>query len=98
MNSNYGKIERNQSNLSFLRLEQIAEILELSPSDILAFDEKMIFQNCNTFALINNGTINTIEKEIYLKKIEFLESKVSELEKLLEHYKFLIDKKYFFLL
>jgi transcriptional regulator with XRE-family HTH domain len=47
----YGKIERNDVDVTIGRLEEIAKILETDVMQILAFDEKMIFN-------INQGNNN----------------------------------------
>ncbi len=39
----YGKIERDETDISFSRMQQIAEILQITPADIINFDEKVIF-------------------------------------------------------
>jgi transcriptional regulator with XRE-family HTH domain len=47
----YGKIERNDVDVTIGRLEEIAKILETDVMQILSFDEKMIFN-------INQGNNN----------------------------------------
>lgn len=42
------KIELGETKLSIERLTQIANILELTPEEILTFDDKIIFNNNNT--------------------------------------------------
>lgn len=39
----YGKIERDETDVSFSRMQQIADIIGLTPSDIINFDENIIF-------------------------------------------------------
>ncbi|MFC6194347.1 helix-turn-helix domain-containing protein [Dyadobacter subterraneus] len=39
----YGKIERDESEVSYPRLVRIAEILKVKVEDIMNFNEKMIF-------------------------------------------------------
>jgi transcriptional regulator with XRE-family HTH domain len=42
------KIELGSTKLSIERLNQIADIFEMTPNEILAFDDKLIFNNNNT--------------------------------------------------
>ena len=55
----YGKIERNETEMSLTKLERIAKILEMDFRKILDFDEKMIFniENGNNAAI---GSINAV--------------------------------------
>lgn len=39
----YGKIERDETDISFSRIEQIAEIIGLTPIEIINFDDSIIF-------------------------------------------------------
>jgi len=48
----YGKIERNESELSYAKLMKIAEVLKVSVEDIININEKMIFN------IIHNQTVN----------------------------------------
>lgn len=41
--SAYSKIEAAETDITYQRLEKIAEILEVKPEDIIAFNEQMIF-------------------------------------------------------
>jgi transcriptional regulator with XRE-family HTH domain len=52
----YGKIERDEVDVTLGRLEDIAKILEIDIFQILAFDEKQIFNisnNHNTYGSIH---------------------------------------------
>lgn len=44
----YGKMEREDSDISVTRLTQIAEILEVNLLDLLTFDENKLFFQCYT--------------------------------------------------
>ena len=41
----YGNIERNASDLTFTKLEQIAKILEVTPQDIISIPEQLNIQS-----------------------------------------------------
>ncbi len=41
----FGKIEREETKLDFVRLETIARIMEVDPLDIINFDESQIYNN-----------------------------------------------------
>ncbi|HUH51742.1 MAG TPA: helix-turn-helix transcriptional regulator [Flavobacterium sp.] len=41
----YSKIESGETQLTIKRLNEISKILEISPIELLSFDEKNIFQN-----------------------------------------------------
>ena len=43
--SAYSKIERDETEISLKRLEQISEILNVSVNAILQFDEKVLLEN-----------------------------------------------------
>jgi transcriptional regulator with XRE-family HTH domain len=57
----YGKIERNDVDVTIGRLEEIAKILETDVMQILSFDEKMIFNvnqgNNNIYGLFQTQKI-----------------------------------------
>jgi transcriptional regulator with XRE-family HTH domain len=72
--SGYGKIERNETDISISKLEKISAILGVDINTILSFDEKHIF-NFN-----NNQTANGIVQNQYTTQTELI-------EKLIEQYK-----------
>jgi len=87
----YGNIERDETNVSHERLEQIAKVLDLSVQDILEFDEKQVFNfmhNNNSHQNIGTNHFNFPEelKKLYEDKILLLEDKilylVEEIERL----------------
>lgn len=92
----YGKMERDETNIGAERLEQIANVLGMSPEDIEAFDEKMIFNvnnNDGTYNNTNNNggtiTINFPQelKQLYEDKIQLLEEMNEYLKKEIEKLK-----------
>ena len=75
---NYSRIEQNEVELTFSKLERISKILEVTPQQILGFDEKIIFQNCtNAFGFNENYyACSEQEKRQYQQQIEHLKGEV----------------------
>ena len=55
----YSKIESGQTDVSFSKIQQIAEILETDLSTILNFDPKNIFNQCHNSNSVIAGNITT---------------------------------------
>lgn len=71
----YSKIENGETELTIKRLNEIGEVLEVSPMEILGFDEKQIFNNYNQ----QGG--NMITHNYFPEKlIELYEKRIKELE------------------
>lgn len=72
----YGKIERDETEMTLTRLDDIAKILEIDARQILDFDEKNIFnvENGHNAAIGNNNAVYHNEK-----MIEHLQQKISHL-------------------
>lgn len=90
----YSKIEKGKTVLSYVKLVEIARILEVSVEDILSFDSQKYFNNFNKVIGNNNGSIliNTEEnsktlKLLYEDKIRLLEKLLEKTEAELERYK-----------
>ena len=84
----YSKIEAGETQLTINRLNEISGILGVQPMEILGFDEKQVFNNCNQEG--NQNTIGTSnfffpEKlmQQYEKTIQILEDEVSLLKSML---------------
>ena len=79
----YGKIERNEVDINIERLQEIAQALQTKPEDILAFDEKYIFNSYDksTAQVINNHSVSDPERKLYESHIAFLNEKIAWLEK-----------------
>lgn len=81
----YNKIERNESEMNMSKLEKVAQVLDMTPEDILAFDEKIVFNNSTLHSSFNYGTVhnNFPEKlqQLYEDKISLLEDKVVFMQK-----------------
>ncbi len=96
----YGKMERDETNIGAERLEQIANVLGMSPEDIEAFDEKLIFNvmhNKDGTYNNNNGGTHYYQfpqelKQLYEDKVKLLEEnirlkdeKIESLQKEIKH-------------
>jgi transcriptional regulator with XRE-family HTH domain len=87
----YGKIERDEADVSHERLEQIAKVFDLAIQDILGFDEKQIFNFINSQSGSINGN-NIIQfpqemKQLYEDKIKLLEEKIEYMAQEIERLK-----------
>lgn len=89
----YSKIEKGKTILSYVKLVEIARILEVSVEDILSFDGQRYFGNFNKVIGNNNGSIlintenTTTLKVLYEDKIKLLEKLLHKTETELERYK-----------
>ncbi len=84
----YGKMEREDSDISVTRLTQIAEILEVNLLDLLTFDENKLFFNI-THNTTGNGiaiyaALTDKERDLYEKMISQLKEENTFLKSLLE--------------
>lgn len=78
----YGKIERNEVNINYERLLQIAEILGVKLEQIIGFDNNIAFNNFNNNVeqQIGNNSMPLELKQLYEDKIKLLEEKIKWLE------------------
>jgi transcriptional regulator with XRE-family HTH domain len=93
----YGKIERDETDVSFSRLTEIAKILEVSVSDILNVDENKIQHSISHPVGGSNHILGSnynahfnyydAEKEVYEKLISSLERENQTLREMLELFK-----------
>lgn len=81
----YSKIEREEIKLDWQRINEIANILNLDPVDLVTFDDSLIFHNCS-----QSGKAHTIYNQFpeelkiqYEKRIAQLESENLFLKQLL---------------
>jgi transcriptional regulator with XRE-family HTH domain len=70
--SGYGKIERNETDISISKLEKISAILGVDINTILSFDEKHIFN------FTNNQTANGIVQNQYTTQTELIEELIEQ--------------------
>ncbi len=80
----YSNIERDETDISLSRLQQIAKVLEIKLQDLLGFDEKMMFSGVmnNNATGGQNGVIfssETFERErkLYEEQIKQLKEEVA---------------------
>lgn len=90
----YSKLERDETDVSHERLQQIAKVFDLSVADILSFDEKMVFNFINSQnpsggnnQPVYNYYISDNEKKLYEEKIRLLEEMNDYLKKEVERLK-----------
>lgn len=83
----YSKMEMNQSKLDWGRITKIADILEVDPMDIVAFDDNLIFNNCTQSGKFQQFTNMIPDKliEQYEERIKWLEGEVTFLRKELKN-------------
>ena len=86
--SAYSKLEIGETEITYKRLAQIAEILQLKPEEIANFTESMVFnvmhnQNGQNGLVINQTTLTTSEKELYERQIALLQEELAYLKELL---------------
>jgi transcriptional regulator with XRE-family HTH domain len=82
------KIENNETQIDFEKVEEIASILGVDVNDMLNFDRANVFNNCNrsgTFSGVNNSFTFTGEdlKGVYEKLLEEKDKRIQLLEELL---------------
>ncbi|MNQ19573.1 Helix-turn-helix domain protein [compost metagenome] len=90
----YSKIEKGKTILTYVKLVEIARILEVSVEDIISFDSERYFNSINTVkGNSNNGNIlinsdnSAALKELYEDKIKLLEKLLIKTEEELNRYK-----------
>jgi len=80
----YSKMETDETEINHVRLTQIAKVLDISVQDILAFDERVFFNQMNNHNAagytINQYGLSDNERKLYEDKIKLLEDKIHHLE------------------
>ncbi len=84
--SGYGKIERDETDISLSRLEEIAKVLEVDLPTILSFDEKNVFNFSN-----NENACGFIQNN-YAVHNELIERLIQQYKDEIEYLKGIIDK------
>lgn len=87
--SGYGKIERDETEVSYQKLEKIAEVLGINVEDIINFNEKLVFnimhnQNSNNGYVINNSSLTDNEKKLYEQIIAQQKEEIENLRRIIE--------------
>jgi|TARA_R110000787_G_scaffold266513_1_gene372648 transcriptional regulator with XRE-family HTH domain len=73
----YSKIERNEAKIDWNKIVQISDILEITPFNLVSFDDTLIFNNNSTSEKLNYPK-KLIEQ--YEKIIEQYERRLKQLE------------------
>jgi transcriptional regulator with XRE-family HTH domain len=82
----YGKIERDETDVNFSRLESISQVLGVKIEELVAFDEAkkidIMNNSTNTIDTQNfyNGKVTDPERNLYHKTIKLLEENKALLE------------------
>lgn len=84
--SQYAKLEKEDSDLTISRIQKIADILDVKFEDLLKFNEKYVFNN---YSQTENG-FNINESSKYEREIA--EKHINHLTKEIEHLRGLLDK------
>jgi transcriptional regulator with XRE-family HTH domain len=85
--SNYSKIERNEIDVPYSKLEQIATTLDLPIEGLIGFDEKMVFNSHQISGGYNGfNTFNFPEKfeKLYEAQLEAKDKLIVALEAQIE--------------
>ena len=85
----YSKIESGETQLTINRINEISNILEIKPLDLLGFDEKNIFNIHNTTENNEYNLISSSDKMIehYEEVIGFLKEQNKTLLNIIEQMK-----------
>ncbi len=88
----YGKIERNESEVTYQKLEKIAEVLGIKAEDISTFNENLVFNimhNQTGNGYVVNNSILEKEKKLYEQIINQQQEEIKNLKNIIEK---LLDK------
>jgi transcriptional regulator with XRE-family HTH domain len=88
----YGKIEREETEISLNRLQEIADVLQVKIFDLLGFDENKLFFNQSSHDNSNGANIilqqpqaiTDGERQQYESRITDLQKEIDRLHSLLE--------------
>lgn len=82
----YGRIERNEVDVSMERANQIANVLGISLTELISFDEKYIFNNYaqTTNGLIVNSEFHQEDKKALNELVEYLKKQLTEKDALIK--------------
>lgn len=80
----YGKIERNEVEVTLHKLQRIADILGTTIQDILGFEDRFVFNNqeCNNFGVVNAAHFQEFQK-LYEARIADMQKEIERLHQLL---------------
>ena len=88
----YMMIESGQTDVKFENVKKIAVLLDLSVNDIIAYNDKMVLNNCtNSNFGYNYQAVSVDEKELYQKLLTEKDLRLKQYEDLLKAKDQLID-------
>lgn len=79
----YSKIERNETQLNWKRIAEIASILDIDPIQLVTFDEARIFKLKSPSLIYGEKASDQLIKQ-YERQIQRLEDEINFLRKMLE--------------
>ncbi|TAG21653.1 MAG: XRE family transcriptional regulator [Cytophagia bacterium] len=91
--TNYGKIERGETDITYSNLKKIAQCLNLDVVSLLSFDSGMVIHTvsenqkggqANGF-VINHG-LNDKERELYERKVQLMQQEIEFLRSLVKQH------------
>ena len=75
----YSRLEKEEVKIDMNKITLISEVLEVSPIQIIEFDEKQLFINWES-NIDDSPKIQEKEQAVYEKQIEKFEKRIEELE------------------
>lgn len=82
----YGRIERNEVDVSMERANQIATVLGISLTELVSFDEKYIFNNYaqNQNAFVINSELHQEDKKTLHELVDYLKKQLDAKDALIK--------------
>ena len=76
----YGRIERNEVDVSIEKAHQIANVLGISITELISFDEKYVFNNYAqiTNGLVVNSQLHQTDNIVLKNLVDFLKRQIEE--------------------
>ncbi len=84
----YSKMERDEIKLNWDKITDISQIFEMEPSDLVSFDDNLIFNNCQ-----QSGKANYINNYLPEKLMEQYEEPIKHLEQEIEFLREMVGKE-----
>lgn len=87
--SAYSRLETGDSEISFSKIEKIAELFDMKPEEVVSFNEQMVFNIMHNLKGQNGYVVNNVsenERKLYENQIESLKEEVKHLKGLLERF------------
>jgi len=80
--ANYSKLESEDADMPYSRLEQIAEALEVSVAEIVNFDKHAFFNNSTNTGVVNNSH-NSPNSPISINDLKLFETLIATKDKVI---------------